>query len=49
MEGVERGSRGVGIQVLSEREGGYCSVIRAKEILEEEVECVDVLVRPLVD
>ena len=49
MEGVERRGRRVGIKVLSEGEGSYCSVIRAEEVLEEEVECVDVLVRPLVN
>ena len=49
MEGVEGRSRRVGIKILSKGKGGYCSVIRAEEVLEEEVERVDVLVRPLVD
>ena len=49
MEGVEGRSRRVGIKVLSEGEGGYCSIIGAEEVLEEEMKCVDVLVRPLVN
>ena len=49
LEGVERRSRGVGIKVLSKGKGGYCSVIRAEEVLEEEMERVDVLVRPLIN
>ena len=49
MEGVEGRSRRVGIEVLLKGEGGYCSVIRAEEVLEEEVERVDVLIRPLID
>ena len=49
MEGVKGRSRGVGIEVLSKREWGYCSVVRAEEVLEEKGERVDVLIRPLVD
>ena len=34
LERVEGRSRRVGIKVLSKGEGGYCSVIRAEEVLE---------------
>ena len=34
LERVERRSRRVRIEILSKGEGGYCSVIRAEEVLE---------------
>ena len=49
LERVERRGRGVGIEVLAKRVGGDCSVVRAEEVLEEYVERVDVLIRPLID
>ena len=39
----------MGIEVLTKGEGSYCSIVRAEEVLEEEVERVDILVRPLID
>ena len=46
---VERGSRGVGIEVLVKGEGGDCSVIRAEEVMEVDAKGIDVLIRPLID
>ena len=34
LERVERRGRGVGIEVLAKGVRGYCSVIRAEEVLE---------------
>ena len=33
-EGVERRSRGVGVEVLTKGEGGYWSIVTTKEVLE---------------
>ena len=49
LEGIERRGRRVGIEVLMEGVGGDCLVIGAEEVLEQEVECVNILIRPLVD
>ena len=34
LEGVKRRGWRVGVEILSEREWGYCSVVRAEEVLE---------------
>ena len=49
LEGVKRRSGRVWIEVLTKGVGGDCSVVGAEELLEQKVEHVDVLIRPLVD